>query len=66
MTNNYVLHTKKIQHANLMQKSGSLTQSVLQRNLSQASHPMGGVLAKPLSRAREDATDIKRNTLNIV
>ena len=50
-----------------MQKSGSLTQSVLQRNLSQASHPMGGVLAKPLSRAREacDATDINRNTLNI-
>ena len=35
----------------LMQLWGSFSQSVLQRNLSQANQPMGGVRARPLSRA---------------
>jgi len=34
----------------LMQLSGSFTQSVLHRNLSHESQPIGGVLASPLSR----------------
>ena len=33
-----------------MQFSGSLSQFVLQRNLSQVNQPMGGVKASPLSR----------------
>lgn len=33
-----------------MQLSGSFLQSVLHLNLSHASHPIGGVLARPLSR----------------
>lgn len=35
----------------LIQLCGSLTQSVLHLNLSQANHPMGGVRANPFSRA---------------
>lgn len=33
-----------------MQLSGSPSQSVLQRNRSQDSHPIGGVRANPLSK----------------
>ena len=33
----------------LIQFSGSFSQSMLQRNLSQASHPIGGVNDKPFS-----------------
>ena len=36
----------------LMQLWGSFSQSVLHLNLSQASQPIGGVRASPLSRAR--------------
>ena len=36
---------------NPMQLFGSLVQSVLQRNRSQLSQPIGGVRARPLSRA---------------
>jgi hypothetical protein len=35
----------------LTQSSGYATQSTIQRYLSQASHPIGGVRASPLSRA---------------
>ena len=34
----------------LMQLCGSFSQSVLHLNRSQASQPMGGVIARPLSR----------------
>ncbi len=37
--------------AYLMQFSGSFLQSTLHLNLCQVSHPMGGVRARPLSRA---------------
>lgn len=36
-----------------MQLAGSSAQSILQVNLSQESHPIGGVSANPLSRACE-------------
>lgn len=39
----------------LMQFSGSFLQSVLHLNLSQLSHPIGGVLARPFSRAEAAA-----------
>ena len=38
----------------LMQLCGSVSQSVLHRNLSQATQPMGGVLARPFSSASVD------------
>ena len=47
----------------LMQLSGSFLQSMLQRNLSHASHPIGGVLARPLSSAATQ--DSKATTVSI-
>ena len=44
-----------------MQLSGSLSQSILQRNLCQVSQPMGGVSARPLS---SDSTGTARYTTN--
>ena len=37
----------------LMQFSGSFLQSVLHLNLSQVSHPIGGVRANPLSKEED-------------
>lgn len=45
----------------LMQFSGSPSQSVLQRNRSQESQPIGGVRARPLSRLQISAG--RRNTV---
>ena len=36
---------------NLIQSSGNVAQSVLQRNLSQCNQPIGGFLIRPLSNA---------------
>ena len=46
---------------NLIQSSGNAAQSVLQRNLSQCNHPIGGFLIRPLSNATaSDATSTSR------
>lgn len=45
----------------LMQFSGSFLQSVLHLKRSQASQPMGGVLASPLSSARAPSTHAQAN-----
>lgn len=48
----------------LIQLSGSFLQSVLHLNLSQASHPMGGVRARPFSSPRTKLTKVKaKNSL---
>lgn len=44
-----------------MQFSGSFLQSVLHLKRSQASQPMGGVLASPLSSARAPSTHAQAN-----
>lgn len=52
-----------------MQLSGSFLQSVLHRNLSQASHPIGGVLASPFSNADDHpraATSSRATTLQVL
>lgn len=49
----------------LMQLSGSPSQSVLQRNRSHESHPIGGVLARPFSRACILLSVITPNTIKI-
>lgn len=46
-----------------MQLSGSFLQSVLHLNLSQLSHPMGGVLARPFS---SPVAALANSTLNSV
>src|SRR6218665_2945254 len=46
---------------NFIQSSGNVAQSVLQRNLSQCNHPIGGFLIRPLSNAMpSDATSTSR------
>lgn len=45
-----------------MQFSGSFLQSMLHLNLSQASHPIGGVLASPLSKPSPQEKAEKRRT----
>lgn len=46
-------------HTHLIQLSGSFLQSVLHLNLSQASQPIGGVLARPFSSAGTEVTNDK-------
>lgn len=49
----------------LMQLSGSPSQSVLHLNRSQLSHPIGGVLASPLSKHSTLFTNKFANSKNI-
>lgn len=54
-------------NSHLMQLSGSFLQSVLHLNLSQASHPMGGVFTRPFSRANvKSATDTSKHHIHTV
>ena len=48
-----------------MQLSGSFLQSVLHLNLSQVSHPIGGVRANPLSNVAESWMRIRKARDNI-
>lgn len=50
-----------IEDVYLIQFSGSFLQSVLHLKRSQASQPMGGVLASPLSSARAPNTHAQAN-----
>ena len=55
-------------NTNLMQFSGSFSQSVLQRNRSQVIQPIGGVNESPLSRPKDMlqlSNEIKQNKIHI-
>jgi hypothetical protein len=51
-----------LKHNYLTQSLGYATQSTIQRYLSQASHPIGGVRASPLSRAAAVVTMLRTKT----
>lgn len=54
--------------ARLMQFLGSSSQSMSQRNRSHANQPIGGVLIRPLSKARAapESTDTSRGTAGCI
>ena len=59
---------KNMGNTNLMQFSGSFSQSVLQRNRSQVIQPIGGVNESPLSRPKDMlqlSNEIKQNKIHI-